>query len=74
MKISFYEHKDGRTFAPSKTDASIVIRGRTFVFGVVVLCDDGVFRIRNTKNKGEISRRRMREKLKSQLKGGKNED
>ena len=64
MKISFYEHKDGRTFAPSKTDACIVVRGRTFVFGVHVLCDDGVFRIRNTKNKGEISRRRMREKLK----------
>ena len=64
MKISFYEHKDGRTFAPSKTDAFIVVRGRTFVFGVDVLCDDGEVRVRNTKTKGEISRRQMREKLK----------
>lgn len=64
MKISFYEHKDGRTFAPSKTDACIVVRGRTFVFGVVVLCDDGEFRVRNTKKKGELSRRQMREELK----------
>ena len=64
MEISFYEHKDGRTFAPSKTDASIIVRGRTFVFGVVVLCDDGEFRVRNTKRKNEISRRRMRAELK----------
>lgn len=62
--IEFYEHKDGRSFAPSKTDASIVVRGRTFVFGVVVLCDDGEFRVRSTKRKNEISRRRMRAELK----------
>lgn len=62
--IAFYEHKDGRSLAPSKTDASIVVRGRTFVFGVVVLCDDGEFRVTNTKHKNEISRRRMRAELK----------
>lgn len=63
-EIEFYKYVPERTYYPSATDARIVINGDLYVAGVVVLCEDGEYRIRNTKRRNELSLRQMRDAFK----------
>ena len=59
-KIAFYKYIDQRNYAPGKTDSRLVVDGATYVAGVVVICDDGIPRVRRTRRRNELTTRQMR--------------